>query len=766
MGYKLCIAEKPSVAGDIAKVIGANYKREGYWEGSGYRVTYAVGHLVGLAEPEAYGYVRQTDTWGDDEALKKLAYDQLPLFPDEFKLVVLNATKDQYKVVESLMTDPQCEEIIDCGDMGPEGHILQWLIRQKVFAKTNGVPTVPVRRLCLTTMEETAIRRAMENLRPMEDFDRIIKGEFCKKKADWVLGMSMSRAASMKYNASIDVGRVLSPTLWFVVMRYNEVRKFKVTDYFTMEAKMEGGFSVFWNKDNGKPEMFFDDDAKDSEGRVLREEPVKARCAEIQSAGYGRVVQLVKAEKATNRPQLYDIIELQKEANRKYGYSAAQTLATAQALYETQKILSYPRTDSRYITKDLEAPLLERIKGLMNQKKYAVEAAALLERGLNIDKRIVDDSKVTDHHALIVTTKMDNFDIDSMQPTKEEAKKGVTAVSMRNILDMVITNMIVALSQSYVYEQTSVAIQFPNKMVFTASGNVPKELGWKGVKERLSGKDTVDAAEEADKEQFFPVLNKGDKVLLKACTPIAKKTTPPKLHTEATLLTAMQNAGSGLGEDGKILQGKGIGTQATRAEIIEKLFRKKFCETTGGGKVSYIQPTVKGMNVIRILPADLYSPAITADWEAKIAKIVDGEMSPEQFLDIFKGFITKRVAELKAQDSEVSFKFEKPSVGECPWCGSDLYRYQKRGVRGTPGFISHYCSNRECDFGIKTTDISKFTGKSLTETQLKTLIADGVVTIKGKNKYGKPVHYVVKYSASTGKNGKTYSNAVATIVQD
>lgn len=763
MGFKLCIAEKPSVAGDIAKVIGANKKREGYYEGNGYRVTWAVGHLVGLAEPEAYGYVRQTDTWGDDEEKKKEAYDQLPLFPDEFKLVVLNATKDQYKVVEKLMTDPQCEEVIDCGDMGPEGHILQWLIRQKIGCEK------PVRRLCLTTMEEAAIRRAMANLRPIEEFERIIAGEFCKKKADWVLGMSMSRAASMKYNASIDVGRVMSPTLWFVVKRYMEVRNFKVTDYFAMEAQMEGGFSVFWNEDDGKPVMFFDSDMKDSKGRVLREAPVKGRCAEIQEAGYGKVVSLVKEIKKANRPQLYDIIELQKEANRKYGYTAAQTLATAQALYETQKVLSYPRTDSRYITEDLVKPLGERIKGLVNQKKYASETAALLERGLNIDNRIVNDAEVKDHHALIVTAKMDNFDMESMQPTKDEIKKGVTAESMRNILDMVITNMIVALSQPYIYEQTSVAVQFPNNMIFAARGNVPKELGWKGVKERLSANETAEGDEEADQEQRFPVLNKGDSIRVEKCLPVAKKTTPPKLHTEATLLTAMQNAGRELGKDGKILQGRGIGTQATRAEIIEKLFRKKLCETTGGGKVSYIQPTVKGMNVIRVLPAQLYSPAITADWETKIAKIVDGEMSEQQFLDVFKDFITKRVTELKAQEATVSFAFEKPSVGQCPWCGSDLHRYQKKGVKGSPGFISHYCSNKECHFGLKTTErgVTSYTGRSLTETQLKNLIEDGTITIKGKtNRYGKPLRYNVTYVAAEGKDGKTYSNAVVKLCKE
>ena len=755
MGYKLCVAEKPSVAQTIAKVFGANKKCNGYFEGNGYRVTWAVGHLVGLAEPEAYGYVRQTDTWGDDEAKKKEAYDQLPLFPDEFKLIVLPKTRAQYKIVETLMKDPQCDEVIDCGDMGPEGHILQWLIREKVGC------TKEVRRFCAVDMSDKAMKTAMANLRPIEDFKKIIEGEFCKKKADWVLGMSMSRAASMKYKAGIDVGRVQSPTLWFIVKRYLEVKNFKVTNYFTMEAKMQSGFSVFWNKDTGRPKMFFDDNKKDKEGRVLDEQAVKDRCNEITSEESGKVIELVKEVKTTNRPQLYDIIELQKEANRRYGYTAAMTLATAQALYETQKVLSYPRTDSRYITENLVQEVKDRIKGLTGLTKYATEAESLITNGMNFDSHVVNEKKVTDHHALIVTEDMDGFDPSAMKPTQEEARHGVTAESMRNILDMVITSMIVALSQPYVYEQTSVAVQFPNTMVFTATGRIPKEMGWKGVKERLDGKETEEVSAEKDKEQLFPALKKGDLIRVEKCLPVAKKTTPPKLHTEATLLTAMQNAGSELGKDGKILQGRGIGTQATRAEIIKKLFDKKCCETVSSGKIKYIQPTLKGMNVIRVLPPQLYSPAITARWETMIAEIVEGKRTEQDFLNEFKVFINEKVAELKAQDTAISFATEKLVVGECPWCGADLYRYSKKGVKNEPGFISHYCSNRDnCNFSFKTTDkgVVSYTHKSLTETQLKHLIENGVLRLKYKTKWGKEARCEMTLIKREGKDGKIYAN--------
>lgn len=748
MGYKLCMAEKPSVAKDIAAVIGARKPCNGYYEGNGYRVTWAVGHLVGLAEPEEYGYVGKMDMWSEG---RERAYKELPIIPDEFKLVVLENTKDQFEIVKDLINDPETDEIINCGDMGAEGHILQWFIREMAGCKKK------VRRFCATSMTEEAIKEAMANLRPEEEFANIIKGEFCKKKADWIMGMSLSRAESLKYNTGINVGRVQSPTLYFVVKRYLEVSKFKVTNYYGMDAQLSEGFHVFWNKDT---EGVFPMNTKDSEGRVTDKAAVDAKRVQIEQGRSGVVSDLVKQKKGNDRPQLFDITELQREANRKYGYTAAVTLATAQALYETQKVLSYPRTDSRYITSDLEPYMKSRIIGIATIPKYAECANKLMADGLNIDKKIVDDSKVTDHHAIIPTEKIKNFDPSAMTPTKEEKSKGVTAETMRNILDLVLCRMIVSFSKPFVYEQTTVKVKFPCGMTFSAVGKKPISLGWKEVQDRLSGKEVEEVDGEADAEQLFPDIQKGQTVTVKICSLTAKKTTPPKLHTEATLLTEMENAGRTI-ENGAILKGRGIGTQATRAEIIKKLFDSGYCANQTKGKTNYIVPTAKGLAIIQVLPTELYSPKITADWETKIALIAEGKMTEKQFMDEFTVFINDKVKQVKEQDIKANFRKEKEPVGTCPWCESDLYKYEETDPK-KKSVIRYYCSNKGvCSFSLQTDDrtVTSATGKKLTEKQLQKLIAYGFVTLTCKSKFENGSDYKAKFTLIKKEvNDKVYAN--------
>lgn len=722
MGFKLCMTEKPSVAKDISAVIGANKRCDGYYEGNGYRVTWAVGHLVGLAEPDEYGFVSQSDMYGDKT---QAAYEELPLIPDEFKLIVLEPTKDQFEIVKKLIHDPECEEIINCGDMGAEGHILQWFIREKAGC------TKKVRRFCATSMTDEAIRQAMAHLRPEEEFANIIKGEFCKKKADWIMGMSMSRVESIKYHTGINVGRVQSPTLYFVVKRYLEIQNFKVTNYYGMTAELAEGFSVSWSKDM---EGIFPANTKDSENRVLDKTVVDAKCWEIETGRTGTVLEVEKKKRGTDRPQLYDITELQRDANRKYGYTAAVTLATAQALYETQKVLSYPRTDSRYITSDLKAYMLSRIKAIGTVgEKYHTAAESVIEEGLNIDKKIVDDSKVTDHHALIPTEKIENFDLQSMKPTDKERKDGVTEATMRNILELVLCRMIVSFCKPYIYEQTNVSVKCSD-VIFSASGRKPIDYGWASVQEKLMGKEKdEDDGEGEDDKQIFPELKKGQVVTVKACRDVPKKTTPPKLHTEATLLTAMENAGATI-EGGAILKGKGIGTQATRAEIIKKLFDTGCCETQSKGKINYIIPTAKGLSTIQVLPPELYSPKITADWETKIAKITDGKMTEAEFMDEFCAFIEKKVQEVKDADTGITFKKEKQVFGKCPFCGGEVYRYQQKGEKK----IKFYCGDKDCPFSIDTENVTvaTWTGKKLTEKQCLQLIAKKFILLDCKKKSG------------------------------
>ena len=751
MGYKLCTAEKPSVARDIARVIGADKKENGYYIGNGYIVTWAVGHLVGLAEPEAYGYVKQDDMYSDDEAQSR-AYAELPLLPDNFELVVLEPTKDQFAIVKELMHRPDVDFIIDCGDMGAEGHILQWFIREKAGN------TKPVKRFCATSMTDEAIREAMSHLRDAKEFEPIIRGEFCKKKEDWILGMSLSRALSIKYHAGINVGRVQSPTLGFVVKRYLEVVNFKVTNYYTMDATISEGqeFHVFWSKDT---DGIFPPEIKTSEGRVLDKTVIDLKSAEIRQYGKGRITDQFSAKKATDRPQLYDITELQRDANRKYGYTAAVTLATAQALYETQKVLSYPRTDSRYITSDLVPYMAGRVEMIGTIDKYKDVAAGLTAAELNIDKKIADDSKVTDHHALIPTEKINGFIFEDMKPTEEERKKGVTVATMNNILDLVLTRMLVSFSKAYIYEQTDITVTFPNNVNFTATGKKPISLGWKAVQQELSGKEENEEGEKAgEAAQSFPNLQKGQTVTISNCETIAKKTSPPKLHTEATLLTAMENAGQQI-ENGAILKGKGIGTQATRAEIIKKLYDTGVVENELKGRTPYIKPTRKGLTIIQILPPELYSPKITADWEMKIADIVDGRDREENVMRAFEAYIKAKTDQVKSMEVQASFAKEKEVFGVCPWCGSPVYRFQGKKEKGKTAETRYYCSEK-CDWDLRTNDMVFITRleRSITEAEAKKFIAKKIIVLEcvtksGGGKYKGEFSFYERVS-----NGKRYCN--------
>lgn len=719
MGYKLCMAEKPSVAKDIARVIGADKRCNGYYEGNGYRVTWAVGHLVGLAEPDAYGYVSQEDMYGERT---QAAYDELPLIPEEYKLIVLEPTKEQFEIVKELINSPETDEIINCGDMGPEGHILQWFIREKAGCKKR------VRRFCATSMTEEAIKQAMNHLRPEEEFASIIKGEYCKKKADWIMGMSLSRCESIKYHTGINVGRVQSPTLYFVVKRYLETKNFKVTNYYGMEAFLAEGFTVFWNTDTSGN---FPENVKDSENRVLDKDAVEKKCRQIEQAGTGTIQTVEKKKKGNDRPQLYDITELQRDANRKYGYTAALTLANAQALYESQKVLSYPRTDSRYITSDLKPYMNGRVQDIGTVgKKYLTAIESVTDKGLNIDKKIVDDSKVTDHHAIIPTEKIRNFDIDNMEPTDKEKKDGVTAETLKNILDLVLCRMVVAFARPYIYEQTNISVKFGD-ITFTAGGKKTVDYGWKAVQEQLGGKEDNDG--EGEEIQKFPELREGQAVTVKTCQAKAKKTSPPKLHTEATLLTAMENAGAAI-EGGAILKGKGIGTQATRAEIIKKLFDSGYCETQTKGKTNYIVPTAKGLTIIRVLPKELYSPKITADWESMIAKIAEGQMTENEFMDNFAEFIRAKVKEVKETDTGIVFKSERQAYGNCPFCGNDVYRFQAQGEKK----VRFYCSDKLCPFSLDTENltVATWTGKNITEKQCIKLISQQFIILDCKKKNG------------------------------
>lgn len=753
--YKLCTAEKHSVAQAIASIVGANEKKKGYYQGNGYIVTWAVGHLVGFAEPCEYGYVAQKDMYSG--ALRERAYRETPIIPNDFKLVVLEPTKDQFNIVRSLMHRDDVDEIIDCGDMGAEGHILQWFIREKAECKK------PVKRFCAVSLTDKALKEAMGKLRNINEFTPIIRAELCKKKADWILGMSLSRVLTLKHNCFLPVGRVQTPTLAFVVRRWVDVKNFKVTTYYTLKAtaKAQREFFLYWNTDVDK---VFDSSVKDNENRVTDKASVEAKCAEIKKSGKGKVIKVDVSKKAQDRPQLYDLITLQREANRMYGYTAQLTLDIAQALYETQKVLSYPRTDSKYITKDLAELMRERVEAIGTINQYAGIAESLINNGLNIDNKICDDSKVSDHHALIVTEKIKSFDFKTIEPTATEAKKGVTKTAMINILNLVITRMLLAFSQAYKYEQTEIVVKTENGITFTARGKRPIDKGWKRAERLLLNVKSSEDAESED-EQTLPKLEVGQMVTLSDCVVVPKRTTPPKLHTEDTLLSAMENAGAKL-SNGAILKGRGIGTQATRGEIIKKLHTDGYIKDEKKGKTIYLVPTEKGKNLIKILPPDLYSPKITADWENRIADIVSGKDTEEAVMRDFIIYLKEKTEQVKSSKTEgVSFN-DRESYGVCPYCGKPIYRKDRK--EGNKIIArDYYCSGyKTCCWRLSTDDkgFVMRTGKQLTDLQVTSLIKTGRLVVNCKNTLNNSVYKGAFFFSTVKKKindvEKTYCNLI------
>lgn len=730
MGYKLCTCEKPSVANDIAKVLGATKRCNGYFEGNGYRITWAVGHLVGLAEPDEYGYVNKRDIWDRELNKKEDALNELPLIPIKFKLIVLDKTKEQFKIMKNLMNDDECDEIIDCGDAGAEGHILQWFIREKAGCKKK------VRRFIATSMTKEAILKAMNSLHDINEYEKVIKGEFCKKKADWIMGMSMSRCESIVYNAKIDVGRVQSPTLYFVVQRYLAVNKFKPINYYQIEAQFLENFKTYWIKDSNN---LLEDKFKDNEGRLLDKDKAQEMAEELRNLKVGIITKLESNNKTTNRPQLYDITELERDGNKLFGYTAEEVLQTAQSLYEIHKITSYPRTDSRYITSDLKPYMKERINQIATIDIYNDICTRVILNGLNIDERIVNDSKVTDHHAIICTENIKNFDISKLNEKE------------KNILHLIITRMLVAFSKKYSYKETVLNVSFKNGIILAASGKIPIDYGWKEIQNLISYNENK---EDEGQQQIFKNVVLNQQVIIKNIDVIEKKTTAPNLHTEATLLTAMENAGNKI-KNGAILKGKGIGTQATRASIIKSLFDKGYITNIVKKKTKYLIPTKQGINVIRVLPKELYSPKITADWEEQIAKIVDGKLTENQFMENFKKFIYEKVDMVKNNKiKNVDFSIEKDVIGKCPFCKSDIYE----GIfkdKDNNKIENIYCSNKECKFSIRKDNIiyKMRTNKNLTIEKMKKLLKDGTIESKCISKSNK----VYQGKFNLNKNEKGYA---------
>ncbi len=648
MGKILVLAEKPSVARDLAKVLGCGQKGNGFIGGNKHIVTWALGHLVTLADPEAYG--KQYKVW---------SLETLPMLPKKMDLVVIRETAKQFNIVKSLMKRPDVDELIIATDAGREGELVaRWIMIKAGFSK-------PVKRLWISSQTEKAVREGFKNLKPGREYENLFMSAQSRAEADWLVGLNVTRALTCKHNAQLSAGRVQTPTLAMVVERENEIRRFVPKDYWTIHAGAKD-FSMQW-KDKGNGQT-----------RIFNKEKAEAIAAKIKGQT-GDITEVKKESKQELPPLAYDLTELQRDANRKFGYSAKQTLGIMQKLYETHKIVTYPRTDSRHITSDIVPTLSERLKAV-SIGPYAEAARALIRGGIKVTKRFVDNSKVTDHHAII--------------PTEQYVNLGGLDRDERNIFDLIVKRFIAVLSPPFEYEQTTVKADVKGEL-FTARGKIVKSKGWKCVYDSNPGNGRSDAEQESKEqsddgpEQNLPELRRGDKLRYNSVQLVNSKTKPPARYTEATLLTAMEHPGKFIEDDElseTVDKTGGLGTPATRADIIEKLFNSFYMERKG----KEIHPTSKGIQLVNMVPADLKSPELTAKWEQELKLISLGRSNHHVFINRMKDYASKLVSNVIASNDV--YRHDNMTREKCPECGK--YMLEVNGKKGR----MLICQDRECGY--------------------------------------------------------------------
>ncbi len=639
MAKTLVLTEKPSVGRDIAKVLNCNQKGDGCISGDRHIVTWALGHLVTLAEPEAYNV-----------KYKSWTMDDLPMLPDRMKLVVMNETSKQFKIVQALMKRGDISDLVIATDSGREGELVaRWIMQKAGWNK-------PAKRLWISSQTDKAIKEGFASLRPAADYDNLYKSAQARAEADWLVGLNVTRALTCKYNAQLSAGRVQTPTLALLVEREQEIKNFVPKDYWTVQINA-GGFTATWRDAKGQSKIF------DKE---------KAEAIVAAISGCEGVLKTVTREyKHQAPPAAYDLTELQRDANKKYAYTAKQTLSFMQRLYETHKALTYPRTDSRYITDDVAATLLDRLRSIAigNYKELAQE---LIRKRPISTKYIVNNAKVTDHHAIIPT----DGQINLTQLSPEE----------RNIFDLVVRRFIAVLSAAFEYEETKIGITV-NKQEFFAKGKIVKNPGWKAAYGNLIASD--DENDDEEREQSLPPVRQGDRMKIVSVQAKGGKTKPPARYNEATLLTAMENPARHMEnkELREVLETtSGLGTPATRADIIEKLFSSFYAERRG----KEIVPTSKGIQLIGIVPAELRSAELTARWEQNLALISKGKARDQVFINDMRKHAAKLVSTVKA--SELKFVHDNITREKCPDCGNFLL-----DVKGKKGKML-VCPDRECGY--------------------------------------------------------------------
>ena len=639
MAKTLVLTEKPSVGRDIAKVLNCSQRGDGCISGDRYIVTWALGHLVTLAEPEAY-----------NEKYKSWNMDDLPMLPDRMKLVVMNETSKQFKVVQALMKRGDISDLVIATDSGREGELVaRWIMQKAGWNK-------PAKRLWISSQTDKAIKEGFSSLRPSAEYDNLYKSAQARAEADWLVGLNVTRALTCKYNAQLSAGRVQTPTLALLVEREQEIKNFVPKDYWTVQIST-GGFNATWRDAKGQSMIF--DRAK-----------AEAIVAAI-SGGVGVLTTVTREYKHQAPPPAYDLTELQRDANKKYAYTAKQTLSFMQSLYEFHKALTYPRTDSRYITDDVAATLVDRLRSIA-VGNYKELATALIRKRPLSTKYIVNNAKVTDHHAIIPTDEQINL----MQMSPEE----------RNIFDLVVRRFIAVLSPGFEYEETKIKLTV-NKQEFYARGKIVKDPGWKVAYGNLLSSD--DDNDDEEREQSLPPVKQGDRVKIVTAKAVPGKTKPPARYNEATLLTAMENPARHMEDKAlrEVLETtSGLGTPATRADIIEKLFSSFYAERRGKELV----PTSKGIQLIGIVPAELRSAELTARWEQTLSLISKGKARDQAFIDDMRKYASLLVSTVKA--SELKFIHDNVTREKCPDCGKFLL-----DVKGKKGKML-VCPDRACGY--------------------------------------------------------------------
>lgn len=669
---KLVIAEKPSVAMSLSAVIGATDRKDGYLEGNGWRVSWCVGHLAGLADADVYN---------PDYA--KWRYDDLPILPEHWQMVVGKDKKKQFDVLKRLMNAPDVTEVVNACDAGREGELIFRSVYELAGCQK------PMQRLWISSMEDSAIREGFANLRPGADYDGLRDAALCRAKADWLVGINATRLFSVLYHRTLNIGRVMSPTLALIVQREAEIDTFKPVPFYTVTLELPG-FSV--------------------SGERMAD---KAAAQQLKTACQGADVTVKKVErrdKSEKPPALYDLTTLQRDANRLLGYTAQQTLDYLQALYE-KKLCTYPRTDSRYLTSDMADGLPVLVNLVANAMPFRKGIAISCDAGA-----VINDKKVTDHHAVIPTRNLQDADLSGLP------------VGERMILELVAQRLLCAVAEPHTYAETAVTVECAGAE-FTAKGKTVKRPGWRALDAAYRAGLKNAEPETEDTEKALPELTEGQTLSVSAAIVKEGKSSPPQHFTEDTLLSAMETAGKeDMLEDA---ERKGLGTPATRAGILEKLVSAGFLERKKNRKTVQLLPSHDAVSLITVLPEQLQSPLLTAEWEYRLGEIEREQLAPEEFLDGISTMLKDLVGTYQViKGTEYLFAPPREVVGKCPRCGGEVAELQK-------GF---FCQNEGCKFAIwKNNKWWELKRKQPTKAIVTALLKDGRAHVTGL------------YSEKTGK---------------